>query len=263
MFTRSLQIILLVVFLFSFTKADHDMTPGCMVQGYPPKHLEEQPQPLENMEICQWYENSACCNYSQQHFFYTNFVTAVNFFGGCPGCLNNIRRTWCGYTCGPAQKHYITTKVKLGEEPKHPNFTICRRWAKAVYESCQWIHFAKSMWQTYEEFWVTQGSEAVPVQILITYPEDDDDPNAFCPLDELQKCEDTCDCLNCPPGCENSSDIKYKDDDKKIGGLTPLKFWIVLIGSIIGASFLVVVSVRIAKSVLKGKKSSQGYNEIN
>ncbi|KAJ5070171.1 npc intracellular cholesterol transporter 1 [Anaeramoeba ignava] len=225
----------------------------CALQGHPPVVWKHPPininltglacEPYQDL-----YNHTACCNDSQAAFFKNNFQTAVNFFGSCPACINNLYFTWCGYTCSPEQGNYITTQNQVDGEPLIlPNFTVCRDWAKAVYDSCKWVHFVQSMWPTYEAFWITQGQQAIPNEVLFVYTDDDDDPNAFCPMDQIQNCEDNCDCIVCPTACESGKGITYENDDCKflhmdcfnaeLGGLIIL----------IGIGFITVIVSRIVK----------------
>ncbi|KAJ3425613.1 npc intracellular cholesterol transporter 1 [Anaeramoeba flamelloides] len=221
--------------------------------------------PEEPLVDCFDYSKKSCCNSSESEYFKEQFATAVQFFAGCPACVHNLHTIWCAYDCDPYQATYVSTEPKTnGAVYKTANFSICRRFAKKVYESCQWVHFVRSMWPTYEIFWETQANRVAPRPITIIYPEDDNDPNTYCPMDKIQRCEDYCDCISCPPGCESTNDVKYKDNSKKIGKLSQFQFWCVMIGSIIALFAFIALVIGIKNRIQNSKSQSQsGYSSIN
>ncbi|KAJ3442302.1 npc intracellular cholesterol transporter 1 [Anaeramoeba flamelloides] len=237
---------------------------GCAMQGNPLVIHRQPPQPFPDMIICKKFESAACCNMSQDILFKNEWKQAISFMGSCPACLDNLQNTWCNYACGPNQRRYVSTVSHTDGDPiQKPVFKMCRRWAKSVYESCQWVHFVRSMWPTYEEFWQTQAERAIPKPVTIEYPDDDDDPSAFCPLDELIHCEDTCSCLSCPPGCENASNLKYeKKDIKKIWNVLAFNFWVGCLIGILSLLLIIIIIVGIVHRVKNSKKNTQ-YEAIN
>ncbi|KAJ5075484.1 npc intracellular cholesterol transporter 1 [Anaeramoeba ignava] len=236
-------------------------TPMCVWEGAPPNGpviYKRPPQqadpPVQDCIPIQNGTLGGCCNYTQMLYFTEKFKTAISFFGGCPACVNNIHTTWCHYDCDPYQASFVsTTNHEDGQPLLYPKLTMCRRWAKAVYESCQWVHFVSSMWPTYEAFWITQGGDTLPIAVEVLYPENDDDPFALCPLDELEKCEDSCDCLTCPIACQSGQMPPYENDEKKVGAISQFNFWMIIGCSLIGIMFLFVIFKR-SQEFFKEKK---------
>ncbi|KAJ5077631.1 npc intracellular cholesterol transporter 1 [Anaeramoeba ignava] len=247
-------LLLLILFLSSFCLENQ-----CRFQGNPPLVWEKPPQPynLTNLACFEYYDyfdGHVCCNASQALFFKENFAEAVSFFGSCSACLKNIYFTWCNYACHPNQSDYVNSSNHVNGEPlQNPTFKICRRWAKQVYESCQFVPFVSAMWPTYVAFWLTQAASAIPVPVTLEFPpnDQDDDPNYWCPLDKIRPCQDECDCLVCPSACEGTNDISYIDNDCKVGKLSCFTFYLILGCSFIGFAFLFSIIRRI---IFRNKK---------
>jgi len=140
------------------TNRDREDVPCKVDQG--PKTLEkEHITELEEYcpELVMTYGNELCCDASQIANLDVLLAFKVSRFITCPACANNLRRSYCAFTCSPKQSLFVnvtqtepTPEEVLRDNPEVSvkrvvavDFFISHKYVTETYESC------KNLFDTY------------------------------------------------------------------------------------------------------------------
>ncbi|KAJ4461389.1 putative Niemann-Pick type protein 1B [Paratrimastix pyriformis] len=172
-------------------------------------------KPDGEFDVCQEFQEKACCVKSQVDTLNTQIQQAFPMFGSCTSCMSNFMKLWCTFTCSPDQSTFVdvleTSIDTAGNESvQRVAVHVDSAWSWDLFNSCKDVKFAATGQSVMElvfgshnpQEWFNFLSDNSPFpldfdQVRSGMP----DVKAHTMYYDVRGCNETCSCNDCAGSC--------------------------------------------------------------